>query len=195
MVTNFINFEELYMVVHNTSKISGEEAFQSLMKAGKRTISKNYIYLAIAVLVGSPLFIYGFLKKDIQFIMMGAIFLAFSTGIVFYSIYSIIRLPKRIEAKNKDVLADGVTYEYSFKEQSVDLTILNSGKRSKNNYSYNTFKRIYEYDDMFEIRTKESEVMLCKKDGFGKDQEKMIEFFKKNVSTAKKLKIIDKRTK
>ena len=183
------------MVVHNTSNISGEEALESLLISGRRTIKKNYLYLAFAILFGGPIFIYGLVKKDMQFIMMGAIFLAFSSGIIVYTLISIARLPKKIKEKNKEVIESGVTYEYQFKEQSVDLTIYNSGKRSKNNYPYTTFKKVFEYDDIFEIRTTDGEVMLCKKDGFGKDKEKMLEFFRKNISSNKKLKIVDKTTK
>ena len=66
-------------------------------------------------------------------------------------------------------------------------------KKKKINYSYLDFKKIYEYDDLFEIRLQSKEVLLCLKEGFENDQEKMIDFFIKNVSSNKKLVIIDKR--
>ena len=71
-----------------------------------------------------------------------------------------------------------MTYDFTFKEKSVDIIIINSGKKKKINYSYLDFKKIYEYDDLFEIRLQSKEVLLCLKDGFENDKEKMMDWAK-----------------
>ena len=124
---------------------------------------------------------------------MGAIFILFTLAVGVYNIIMLSRLPKDVQNKNPEVIRDGVTYDFTFKEKSVDIIIINSGKKKKINYSYLDFKKIYEYDDLFEIRLQSKEVLLCLKDGFENDKEKMMDFFIKNVSTNKKLVIIDKR--
>ena len=181
------------MVVHNISNITGEQAFHSMLQSGKRNILKNYIYFAIAFAIGAPLTIIGFVRRDSQFITMGAIFILFTLAVGVYNIIMLSRLPKDVQNKNPEVIRDGVTYDFTFKEKSVDIIIINSGKKKKINYSYFDFKKIYEYDDLFEIRLQSKEVLLCLKDGFENDKEKMMDFFIKNVSTNKKLVIIDKR--
>ena len=113
------------MVVHNTSNISGEEALESLLISGRRTIKKNYLYLAFAILFGGPLFIYGLVKKDMQFIMMGAIFLAFSSGIIVYTLISIARLPKKIKEKN--ICTEKLPYIVVIIDEFADL-MATSGK-------------------------------------------------------------------
>lgn len=181
------------MIVHNISNISGKDAKKALVDSARRMIVKNYIYLVLATALGLPLLIYGIVTLNSQFISMGAIILAFALCIFIYIQILYIRTPKDIEKKNQDVIRDGIIYDFSFKERSVDVIIMNSGKKSKANYNYYDFKKVFEYDDHFEIRLISKEVILVLKDGFEGDKEKMLDFFRKNLSFNKKLNIADRR--
>ena len=180
------------MQVHNVSNISGEEAYNSLYQAAKRNLNKNYIYLLFGLCFGVPVFVYGLVQKNVQYISMGAILVAFLLAIAVFIVVMLIRIPKDIKKKNHDVITDGISYDYIFKEKSCDVIISNSGKKKKLSYSYLDFKRVFEYSNFFEIRLVSKEVMLVKKDGFESEKEKMIEFFKKNLSSNSKLKIVNK---
>lgn len=179
------------MVVENTSKISGEEAFESLYESGKSQNVKKYYYAGFITLIGLGIVLYGLFGANSQWLMAGGIFTAFGIGLFIYNAFIIFRLPKDIRKNNKDILTYGVTYNYRFREQGVDLTITVNGKRSKGSYSYQDFKKVYEYEDRFVLKLKDNDVVYVLKEGF--ENERMISFFKKNVTLNKKLKIVSKK--
>jgi hypothetical protein len=180
------------MVVHNVSNITGEEAYNSLLQGAKRNLNKNYIYLGLGLCLGVPVMVVGLVEKNALTISMGAIVTAFLLAIAVFIVVMLIRIPKDIKKKNKAVVENGVSYDYQFKEKSCDIIVSNNGKKKKLSYIYLDFKKIFEYEDYFEIRLVSKEVMLVKKEGFTEEKEKMIEFFKKNLSSNQKLKIVNK---
>lgn len=183
------------MVVHNISKISGDKAFQSLLQVARRATYKNFIYISLLMALGLPLMIVGLVQKNSSYISMGGVVLALSLAFVVYCFFMLLNAPKDIKKKNPEVTSEGVTYEFFFKGKSVDVVISNAGKKKKANYEYYDFRIVYEYVDHYEIRLETREVLICLKDGFEGDKEKMIEFFKQNLSTNKKLKIVNKMPK
>ena len=91
---------------------------------------------------------------------------------------------------NKDIIEYGVTYNYKFREQSIELNVNVNGKKSKGSYQYSEFKKIEEYDDRYILRLKDGDLVYVLKSGF--ENERMIQFFVKNVSL-NKLKIVAKK--
>lgn len=183
------------MVVHNLSNISGDDAYKSLIQSARKQSSRLYIYIVATILIGVPLLIVGLTRLDSQYITMAGIFLLLSITLIVYSTIMYFQAPKDIKKKNEEIIRDGVTYDFTFKEKSCDLIVINSGKKAKTNYPYTEFKKIFEYSDRFVIRLSSNDVIICLKNGFSGEKDKMIEFFKKNVSTNKKLTIVDKQTK
>ena len=179
------------MVVENTSKISGEQAYESLLESGRNTNMKKYLYAAFILLLGGGVAMYGFFSGNVQFLTAGGIFGAFGLGLIIYNAIIIARLPKDIKKSNKDILEYGVTYTYRFREQSVELTVNVNGKKSKGSSTYYDFRKVYEYEDKFVLKLKDNDVVYVLKEGF--QNERMIEFFKKNITLNKKLKIVDKK--
>lgn len=166
-------------------------AFESLYKSGKTINNKKYIYALIITLIGLGVVIYGVTSQNVQWTTTGGIFGAFGIGLAIYNMILIMRLPKEIKKNNKDILEYGVTYTYRFREQGVDLTIICNGKKSKGSYDYAEFKKVYEYEDRYIMKLKDGEVVYVLKNGFQNDR--MIDFYKKNVTLNRKLKIVDKK--
>lgn len=181
------------MVVENKSVISKEKAYESLYASSKRNLVKRYIYALLLVVVGIGIIVYSLLVKSesqSSMIVFGGTFTALGIAVAVYTLISIIKAPKDIRKQNPSICEYGVTYEYRFREQGCDLVLNINGKKSKGTYPYTEFKKVYEYEDSFEIRLASSQVLYALKEGF--QNERMIEFFKKNLQTNKKLKIISK---
>lgn len=181
------------MVVENVSNISGEMAFDALYASAKRNNNKKYLYSAIICALGAGVLVYGLLSSQSMWVTAGGIFTAFGIGLVLYTIVILFKLPRDIRKDNKEIMEHGVTYTYKFREQGVDLMVNINGKKSKGTYSYLDFRKVYDYDERFELRLKDGECLFVLKNGF--TNERMIEFFKKNVTLNKKLKIVKKEEK
>ena len=178
------------MVVENVSKISGEMAFESLYNAAKTQNNKKYYYCLFIVLVGVAGLLFGLLGNQPMFLTTGGIFITFGIGMAIYNSFIIFKLPKSIKKNNEDIIEHGVTYNYKFREQSIELLINVNGKKSKGSYKYDEFKKIEEYEDRYILRLKDGDLVYVLKNGF--ENERMIEFFVKNVSL-NKLKIVAKK--
>ena len=178
------------MVVENVSKIRGDMAFESLYSAAKKQNNKKYYYCLFIFLIGVAAIIYGVSANQPMFLTTGGIFGAFGIGIAMYNFFIIIKLPSTIKKNNKDIIEYGVTYNYKFREQSIELNVNVNGKKSKGSYQYSEFKKIEEYDDRYILRLKDGDLVYVLKSGF--ENERMIQFFVKNVSL-NKLKIVAKK--
>ena len=181
------------MVVENVSNISGEMAFEALYSSIKQGNNKKYIYALVILVIGAGILMYGIFSAQSMWLTAGGIFAAFGVGLILYNLVMSFRAPKDIRKNNKEIVENGVIYTYRFREQGVDLQINCNGKRSKGTYLYSDFKRIFEYNDRFEMKLKDGDVLFVIKSGFTNDR--MIEFFRKNVTLNKKLKIVKKEEK
>lgn len=184
------------MIVTNRSEISKEVAFDALYKSSKRNLSKRYIYALILFLFGLGIVVYAIASKNqdsTSMSVLGGTCTSLGIAVFVYTLIEIVRSPKNIKKQNPGICEYGVIYEYKFREQGCDLVINVNGKKAKGTYSYEEFKVVYEHEDSFEIRLGSSQVLYALKSGF--ENERMIEFFKKNLSTNKKLKIVDKKDK
>lgn len=181
------------MVVFNRSEISKEKAFDALYQSSKRNLNKRYIYALLLFLAGVGIVIYSLVGVQTQgtsTTVLGGIFSSLGIAVAVYTFIQIQKSPKDIKKQNPDICEYGVIYEYKFREQGCDLVLNVNGKKAKGSYTYQEFKRVFEYEDCFEIRLDSSQVLYALKSGF--ENERMIGFFRKNLSTNKKLKIIDK---
>ena len=175
------------MVVTNKTTMSSEECYKILINTSKKDyINKSWLIILIA-LVGLPVMIIGLYQKETLYIVMGAIFVALSFVYLGVTFYNIKRIPKMIKAKNEDILNGGATYSYSFRETAVEIEITtNTNKKNKLKIFYTDIKRINEYNDHYEIRFVTDYIIYVNKNGF--TENKMEEFFRKNITKTDKKK-------
>ena len=172
------------MVVYNKTSITSEEAKKVLIKSSKIEYSKKYIFSIILILVGIPIMVYGFYQNNTVYWVFGSIFIAFAIVLVGFNTIQMFKIPKVVNEKNPEVCEHGVFYDYRFKEHSVYLIAKSNDRSTKFEYNYTMLKKIYEYKDRYELKFQDNVSLYVNKSGF--ENEKMEEFFRKNVTTSKK---------
>ena len=172
------------MVVNNNTDITKEEAYSLLIDSTSNEYKKKFIFNAFVAIVGTPLLIVGLVNKNTMYIVFGAIFLAFALVLGGFNVVSMFKIPKTVKEQNADVCEYGISYSYRFKEHSVILIAKTNGKTTKYEYNYSLLKRIYEYDDKYQLRFQDNLTLYVYKSGF--ENQKMEVFFRKNISTSKK---------
>lgn len=172
------------MIVNNNTNITSDEAYSLLIKSSKLEYAKKYIFNSFIFIVGIPILVVGLVTKNTMYIVFGSIFVAFSLVLCGFNTVSMIKIPKMVKEKNAEVCEYGISYSYRFKEHSVILIAKSNDRQTKYEYSYTTLKRITEYSDKYQLRFQDSLTLYVYKSGF--ENQKMEEFFRKNISTSKK---------
>lgn len=177
------------MVIYNTTVVNKEDTFKSLVKTTRKGLISKYVLAIIILIFGIILLAYGFLTSDTSFTGMGYVFLVFGVAYISLNTYSWIKTPKKVFEVNKEVCQYGMTYEYTFKEQSFQVVAICIDKKTKLPYTYDVVKKIYEYEDLYEFILTERKILYINKNGF--ESKKHEELFIKTVQKNKK-KIITK---
>ncbi len=172
------------MVVYNKTSISSEEAYNLLVKSSKIEYSKKYIMSIILILIGIPIMVIGFYQNNTIYVTFGAIFIAFALVLIGFNFVQMMKIPKVVKEKNPEVCEYGVLYDFRFKEHSVYLIAKTDTRSTKFEYNYNLLKKINEYEDRYELKFQDNVTLYVNKSGF--ENNKMEEFFRKNISTSKK---------
>jgi len=177
------------MVVNNTTHLSGDTIHDVLIKSSKKNIFSRSIYIFVVGLCGILILIIGLFMKNTSFELMGGLFTAFSLMYLLFNLYNYKKSKKKIMSENKELIEHGIDYTFVFKEQSIKIEAIEPNKRVKKEYKYDDIKKIFEFEEYFEMIFFDTLIAYVSKEGFEND--KMIEFFKKNISINKK-KIVSK---
>ncbi len=177
------------MIVYNKTNLSASDATNLLVKTSKNEYLKKFIFVALIIAAGIPIMIYGLVNKNTIYISFGAIFVAFAIVLLVFNVVMMRKIPKVVKEKNPEVCEYGINYEFKFREHSVIIVATSDNKSTKLEYSYNILKRIYEYDDKYQLKFQGDVTLFVDKNGF--QDKKMEEFFRKNISTSNR-KIIKK---
>ncbi len=177
------------MVVHNKTTLTNEEAFDALLKETRSNYFFRFILSAVVTVFGLVILLYGYIQEDSNYIITGYLFLIFGLLYFAMSIYATLSAPKKVRMRNQEICENGITYNYTFKEQSFEVVAITSERKNKLPYKYYDVKKIKEFEDKYQINLKSRFILYVKKSGF--ENEKMEQFFKKNI-TINKLKIINK---
>ncbi|MBE6137559.1 MAG: hypothetical protein E7176_04105 [Erysipelotrichaceae bacterium] len=177
------------MVVYNKTELNKEEVFASLVRQTRRQQLSKFILSAIVLICGLILTIYGSLNEDSNYAGVGYALLAFGMMYLVLAIITIIKAPKNVSKQNEEILNDAMIYDYTFKEHSFQVNITTGGKITKLPYKYENIKKLYEYENRYELKLTDNLILFIYKNGF--TAERAEEFFKKNLSINKK-KIINK---
>ncbi len=192
------------MVVKNETILDKDECYDMMLKSTKKDyISKSYLIIFMFI-AGLVIMIVGLsMQQDttnnkLLFTITGAIFIALGLAYLGVTAFNIYRIPKLIKSKNRDLCEYGIKYDFSFKEESVELVCKTLDKVSRQKISYTNLKKIYEYDDLFIMIYKDGTYLYVKKDGFS--EEKVMDIYRKNITKItgndkKKRKIIVKNKK
>lgn len=172
------------MIVKNTTILSAEKATEILIRNTVKDYKKKYLYLGVILLIGISTLIIGLAFQETNAITMGAIFLAVGVGFFIYTIIELKRVKPRVIKNNPEVTTTGISFNYTFRENSVTISAKIGDKTKNIKYTYQELKAIKEYSDGYEVVFNQSESIYVLKEGF--ESPKMEEFFRKNITTTKK---------
>ncbi len=172
------------MVVYNETTLSGEDVTNLLVESVARDYKKRYLFIALIFIIGIAVLIYSIISKQNEFIVMGAVVSALAIAFFIYSIIDIKKSRKRVMKNNPEICELGAKYTFRFKENSVQIQAQIGTKNKKIEYSYQYLKSIKEDDQKYELVFNETDTIYVFKSGF--ENQKMEEFFRKNITTTKK---------
>ena len=172
------------MVVKNITTLDKDEVLHILKTSSKKEYNKRYIYLFFVFVLGLAVLITGLVSSQSNTIIMGGAITALGIGFFVYSLIDLKKLEKRIIKNNPDVTTSGATYNYLFKENSVQIIATMNNKNKKSSFSYTNLKSIREYKAYYELTFNVNDTLFVYKSGF--EDKKMEDFFRKNITTTKK---------
>ena len=165
------------MIIKNTTVLTGEEAIHETAVFGRKTYYKKFIFPSILMVLGVIVIIITFQSDSRTSLLMGALFLVFSSFLCFMNLYAICTIKKRTKKKNPKLLELGMKNEFIFKEESFSLCVTVGTKSSKLEYPYQNIKSIVEYEDKILFLISENEFYSCKKDSFASQKELDLFFY------------------
>lgn len=172
------------MIVYNKTVLEKEKAFASLVKTTRKSQTGKFLLSTVILLCGIGLLAYGYAYNNQSYTGIGYVFFVFSLVYYAFSLVSFLRALKLVYKKNQDICDNGITYDYTFKEQSFQVNAASSGKTTKLFYKYEDVKKVLEYKECYEFRLSDNQILFIYKNGF-KDA-KMEEFFMRNLDKKKK---------
>ena len=182
------------MVAENKTILNPDNAYNILLSTTRKNINKRYIHAGIIALAGIMIIAIALAneKSRALYLSFGAVFVAIAIAYSIYNFTCFIKAKRKVFETNKEICENGVTYNYKFKEQSIQIFCFDGQKKSKLEYKYDNLKKVYEFEEYYELRFKGYEVLYVFKSGF--NDPKHEEFFRINIGKNKKS-IVAKKTK
>ncbi|MCR5112586.1 MAG: YcxB family protein [Acholeplasmatales bacterium] len=175
------------MVVINNTHLSPEKALKNLKKTTRGNLKYKYLLSALLIVGGLIVTIFANTFNEgayKEYIIIGLMLLIIGGGHFALNTYNLLSAEKKIKKNNDAIMQSGVDYDYKFKEQSIQVSAKDAIKTSKYEYKYDEVGSVSEFNDYYEMRLKNGQVLYIEKSGF--NEPKMEEFFKKNLSINKK---------
>lgn len=177
------------MIAENTTTLNPDKAYNILLSTTRKNINKRYFHSLMVAIAGVAIFIIGFHSQKL-YISFGAVFMAIAVVYAIYNLVCYVKAKKTVLVQNKEICENGIVYNYKFKEQSIQILAIEGNKKNKLDYKYYSIKKVYEFDNYYEIKLKGYEVLYVIKSGFINNNE---DIFKININKNKK-KIITKKS-
>jgi len=173
------------MISKNVTILNKELVLANLVKATRKNTIPKFALAFIILVLGIVVMVTGITTNNTLYTILGAFFVACSIFYFVLAIITFIRAPKDLLKSNPELLEGDISFNYLFKEGSIEVTSLSKNNKKKiNKYPYDQLKKIFEYKDRYEILLKESQILFVLKDGF--KEEKSEEIFKYNLEKNKK---------
>lgn len=165
------------MIINNVTTLSSEEAINELVNVERKSYLKKYVFTALLTILGLIVVIYiAIAGEKIDSIIVGILFLIFGIFLTFINTYYILSMKKRIIKKNPLLIDNGLTYSFTFKEESFIVNIIIGKESKKLEYSYKELKKIYEKDGSIYFILIDNTYYRCKIDSF-KDKKELELFY------------------
>ena len=177
------------MIVKNISKYNVDRAFEELVAAQKSKYIPKLIISFTLLVIGGIVFIMNTSVDDLSYTISSIVFILFGLSYLIFSIVKISKLPQKVKESNQEIVELGITYEYTFKEQSFEATSIVGTRKRKIKYKYEIINKVLEYDDFYILRFSRQEFFMVYKNGF--ESQKHEEYFRKYILN-NKLKIVKK---
>lgn len=179
------------MVIKNTTILSGEEAIEDITRYAKKYYLRKFIFPIILAVFGIIIVsIVAASGNSADTMVIGFLFFSFAIALILINTYSIFTMEKRTRKKNPQIVENGITNSFTFKEESFSLHVKIGNKVSKLDYFYKALKKIVEYDDRIIFIITDNDFYTCKKANFSSLKEMEIFFYglsKHKIKIQKKL--------
>lgn len=182
------------MVAQNQTTLNPDKAYNILLTTTRKIINKRYIHGGVIALAGLMIILIAAFQDSNKALYMsfGSVFVAIALVYCIYNFTTYVKAKTNVLKSNKEICENGITYNYKFKEQSIQILCMEGQKRSRLEYKYESLKKAIELDEYYELKFKGYEVLYVFKSGFNTPKDE--EFFRINLGKNKK-KILTKMTK
>ncbi len=182
------------MIAENKTTLNPDNAYNILLTTTRKNINKRYIHALVIALAGVAIILIAIWNENSRALYMsfGGVFVAIAIAYAIYNFMCFVKAKNKVLDNNKAICENGITYNYKFKEQSIQILCFEGQKRAKLEYKYDSVKKVYESNDYYELRLKGYEILYVFKSGFNSPKDE--EFFRINLNKNKK-KIISKLSK
>lgn len=165
------------MVIKNKTILNGQEVFNSLLKASKKSYISKFIFSAFILVIGTVIVSIAIPMKQTDSITIGVMFLMVGFMYFLMNIISFFRLDKKIRKNSNAVVTSGMTNEFTFKEESFQLTTRIDNQTARFENKYDELHKIIEYDDEIIFMLTKTDLFICKKSGFSSPKEMDVFFY------------------
>lgn len=180
------------MVIQNKTVLSGEEVFQSLLKASKKNYRLKFILCISLTVISIAILLLSLVSSNpADNLVIGFAFLIITILYFLVNLISYLRIPAKIRKTNKVILEQGMQNDFTFKEESFSLITRSADKQEKYEYPYSNLNKIVELDEIILFKLSATEIFICKKNGFQTPKEMDVFFYglgKHKIKVKKKLK-------
>lgn len=184
------------MVVKNETRLTANEAYDSLIKITRKNYRSRYIFFLFIMIFGIIIVTVSAINKNsTDTMVIGFIFMIVAILFLAMNITTILRTPKMVKKKNSNIEPDGILNSFTFKEESFLLNITIKQKVTRLDLPYTSLKKIIEYDDKIIFMLSSTEIFICKKDGFKSSKEMEVFFYGLAKHKTKIIKKISKTKK
>ncbi len=180
------------MVIQNKTVLSGEEVYQSLIKASKKNYRFKFIFCTTLAVISIVILLLSMVSSNqADNLVIGFAFLIVTVLYLLVTLFSFFRVPAKIRKTNASIIQQGMQNDFTFKEESFSLITRSGDKTEKYEYSYTNLNKIVELDEAILFNLSATEIFICKKNGFKTPKEMNVFFYglsKHKIKVKKKFK-------
>lgn len=180
------------MVIQNKTVLSGEEVYQSLLKASKKNYRFKFIFCAVLAVISVVILLLSMVSSNqADNLVIGFAFLIITVLYLLVTLISFFRIPAKLRKTNESILQQGIQNDFTFKEESFSLITHSADKTEKYEYTYSNLNKIVELEEVILFNLSATEIFICKKNGFKTPKEMDVFFYglsKHKIKVKKKMK-------
>lgn len=177
------------MISRNVTTLTKDLVLANLVKTARKNTISKFILAVVILVLGFVIMLNGILTNNTLYTVLGAFFELCGVAYVIMATIAVVNAPKDMIKNNPEIEAGDIVYNFTFKEESIEIIVNSNGKKKTLKYTYDQVKKVNEFKDRYDLILKEHQILFIYKDGF--KEEKSEEIFKINLDKKKK-KIVNK---